>query len=312
MDTVVTGSFAFDYIMRFPGRFTDHILPDKLDSISLSFLVDDMRKVRGGCAPNIAYSLALLGERPRLMAAAGPDASEYKDWLEDNGVDTSLLYICDDCFTASFFVNTDLDQNQIASFYTGAMARASELSLHDAKPKPDVVIVSPNDPLAMHKYAQECRELDIRLIYDPSQQVARIDGEQLSADLVGAEILILNDYEYGILQKKTGLTEEQLLQRVNTIIVTLGEHGSRIVTQDEVIEVPTAVPAVVLEPTGVGDAYRAGLLKGLARGYSWPVIGRIAALAAIYVIEQPGPQPRRYAIAEFVAAIAKILATRQS
>ena len=165
MNIVVTGSFAFDYIMSFPGRFADHILPDKLDSLSLSFLVDDMRKVYGGCAPNIAYSLALLGERPRLMATAGRDAREYRDWLAENGVDTSSLRICDDCFTASFFVTTDLVQNQIASFYTGAMARACDLSLYDvvasADGRPDMVIISPNDPAAMIKYARECRELDI-------------------------------------------------------------------------------------------------------------------------------------------------------
>jgi adenosine kinase len=297
----VTGSVAFDYIMSFPGRFTEHILPDKLDRISLSFLVDDMQRVYGGCAPNIAYSLALLGERPLLMATAGKDAVEYRDWLQANGVDTSQLCICDDCFTASFFVSTDLDQNQIASFYTGAMARACDLSLHALPDKPDIVIISPNDPAAMLKYASECRELDVPYIYDPSQQVARVDGDELLAGLTGAEILIMNDYEYSILQKKTGLSGAQIQERVNTVIVTLGEGGSRIVTKEEELLVPIAKPAAVLEPTGVGDAYRAGLIVGLVRGYGWPVAGRIAALAAAYVIEHPGPQPRPYSMEEFVA-----------
>jgi adenosine kinase len=301
MNIVVTGSFAFDYIMSFPGRFTDHILPDKLDSISLSFLVDDMRKVYGGCGPNIAYSLALLGERPRLMATAGQDAGEYRDWLQEHGVDTSLLRICDDCFTASFFVSTDLDQNQIASFYTGAMARAHELSICDIADKPDIVIISPNDPQAMRKYARECRESGIDYIYDPSQQVARVDGDELEEGLTGAKVLVLNEYEYSILQKKTELNEEQLLERAATIIVTLAEQGSRIVTRDQVHQIPTAKPDAVLEPTGVGDAYRAGLIKGLAYGYPWPVTGRIAALAAAYVIEHPGPQPRPYTLEAFVA-----------
>lgn len=311
MNVVITGSVAFDYIMSFPGHFADHILPDRLEHISLSFLVDDMRKVYGGCAPNIAYSLALLGERPRIMATAGLDGTEYRDWLAQNGVDTSLLRICTDCFTASFFVNTDLDQNQIASFYAGAMARAHELSMRDLvdagapSQKPDLVIISPNDPAAMRKYARECRELDIPYIYDPSQQVARVGGGELLEGLTGARILILNDYEYGILQKKTGLDQEQLLQRVSTIVVTLGERGSQIVTRDEVIEIPIARPDAVLEPTGVGDAYRAGLIKGLLRGYPWPVTGRIAALAAAYVIEHPGPQPRPYTITEFVARYRK-------
>jgi adenosine kinase len=301
MNVVVTGSVAFDYIMSFPGRFTDHILPDKLDSISLSFLVDELHKVYGGCAPNIAYTLALLGERPRIMATAGADGIEYRRWLSENGVDTSLLRICEDCFTASFFVSTDLDQNQIASFYTGAMARARELSFYDVAEKPDMAIISPNDPEAMRKYARECRELGIPYIYDPSQQVARVDGDELTEGLTGAEILILNDYEYSILRKKTGLDERQLLQRTSTIVVTLGDQGSRIVTQDQVHEVPVAKPDVVLEPTGVGDAYRAGLIKGLACGYEWAVAGRIAALAAAYVIEHPGPQPKAYTIEEFRA-----------
>ncbi len=299
MNIVVTGSFAFDYIMHFPGRFTDHLLPDKLDHISLSFLVDDMDRVYGGCAPNIAYSLALLGEQPRLMATAGKDAAEYVQWLADHGVDTSLTCICGDCFTASFFVSTDLDQNQIASFYTGAMARARDLSFYDVTPRPDMTIISPNDPAAMARYARECRQLGIPYIYDPSQQVARVDGQELIEGLTGAHILIMNDYEYSILQKKTGLNQAELLARVPTIIVTLGENGSDIITAQEILHIPAAKPMAVLEPTGVGDAFRAGLIKGLAHGLPWSVTGRIAALAAVYVLEHPGPQPRPYTMQEF-------------
>lgn len=299
MSIVVTGSVAFDYIMSFPGSFADSILPDKLDRISLSFLVDDMVKVYGGCGPNIAYSLALLGERPLLVASAGQDAVEYRDWLADNGVDTSFLQICDDCFTASFFVSTDRDQNQIASFYTGAMARASQLSLHDV-PDPEIAIISPNDPSAMQKYARECRELGIPYIYDPSQQVARVEGDELVDGLTGARILIVNDYEYSILRKKTGLDEAQLLDRIDALVVTLGEQGSRIVAPDGEFLIPVVRPNVVLEPTGVGDAYRAGLLVGLVREFQWPVSGRIAALAAAYVIEHPGPQPLPYTMGAFV------------
>ena len=307
MSIVVTGSFAFDYIMQFPGRFTDHILPDRLERISLSFLVDEMRKVRGGCAPNIAYSLALLGERPRLMATAGQDALEYCDWLAAQGVDVSLLRIYDDLFTASFFVNTDRDQNQIASFYAGAMARASELSFYDlGDDKVQVAIIAPNDPAAMDKYARECRELGIPYIYDPSQQVARVGGEELSDGLTGAYILILNEYEYGILQKKTGLSEDQLLDRVQTVVVTRGEAGSTVLSRRgesgnlQRLDVPAARPRAAYDPTGVGDAYRAGLIKGLVRGYPWQVTGRLASLAAVYVLEHPGPQPQPYTRQEFV------------
>jgi len=307
MSIVVTGSFAFDYIMQFPGCFTDHILPDQLEKISLSFLVDELRKVRGGCAPNIAYSLALLGERPRLMATAGQDALDYRDWLTAHGVDTSLLRICDDLFTASFFVSTDRDQNQIATFYTGAMACARDLSFYDlGDDKIKVAIISPNDPLAMDRYARECRELGIPYIYDPSQQVARVCGEELAEGLTGAYILILNEYEYNILQKKTGLNERQLLERVNSIVVTKGEDGSTILSREsetgkvQRLEVPVATPRAAYDPTGVGDAYRAGLIKGLVRGYPWPVTGRLASLAAVYVLEHPGPQPQPYTLQEFV------------
>jgi len=307
MSIVVTGSFAFDYIMQFPGRFTDHILPDQLEKISLSFLVDEMKRVRGGCAPNIAYSLALLGERPRLMATAGHDALEYRDWLAAHGVDTFLLRIYDDVFTASFFVNTDRDQNQIASFYTGAMARAHELSFYDiGDDEVEVAIISPNDPAAMDKYARECRELGIPYIYDPSQQVARVEGDELTAGLTGAHILILNEYEYNILQKKTGLDKARLLERVKTIIVTRGEEGSTILNRgtesDDVqrLDVPVATPRATYDPTGVGDAYRAGLMKGFVRGYPWQVTGRLASLAAVYVLEHSGPQPQPYTRQEFV------------
>jgi adenosine kinase len=307
MSIVVTGSFAFDYIMQFPGRFTDHILPDQLGKISLSFLVDEMQKVRGGCGPNIAYSLALLGERPRLMATAGQDAHEYCDWLAARGVDISLLRVYDDVFTASFFVNTDRDQNQIASFYAGAMARARELSFYDLDDNEvDMAIISPNDPAAMDKYAHECRELGIPYIYDPSQQVVRVEGDELIEGLTGAHILILNAYEYNVLHKKTGLNEGQLLDRVKKIIVTKGEEGSVILSREtetgdvQRLDVPAATPRATYDPTGVGDAYRAGVLKGLVRGYPWEVTGRLASLAAVYVLEHPGPQPQPYTRREFV------------
>ncbi|MDY7041844.1 MAG: carbohydrate kinase family protein, partial [Chloroflexota bacterium] len=273
-----------------------------------SSMVDEMRKVRGGCAPNIAYTLALLGERPRLMATAGCDAGDYRDWLVARGVDTSLLRIYDDCFTASFFVNTDLDQNQIASFYTGAMARARELSFHALHTEDvEIAIIAPNDPQAMRQYARECRELGIPYIYDPSQQVARVGGEELIEGLTGARILIVNEYEYGILRKKTGLSEAQIMERVPTIIVTKGERGSTIITTEnetcgvQVFDIPPAKVPDALDPTGVGDAYRAGLIKGLVRGYPWPVTGRVASVAAAYVLEHPGPQPKPYTRERFTA-----------
>ncbi|HWC64674.1 MAG TPA: PfkB family carbohydrate kinase [Thermoanaerobaculia bacterium] len=297
---VVTGSVAYDYLMTFPGRFLEHFLPDRLNRISVSFLVDEMRRVRGGCAPNIAYGLAQFGERPRIVASAGRDAADYREWLREQGIDVSGLRIHDDVFTASFFVSTDRDQNQIASFYTGAMGRAGELPLLDGGPPPAWVIVSPNDPEAMVRYPRECREAGVPFLYDPSQQVARLSGEQLAAGLEDAAALICNDYEFGIVMQKTGMSEEGLLGEVGVLIVTHGPDGSTIRTRDDRHEIPPArVRGEAVDPTGVGDAYRGALLKGMLRGYPWDISGRVASVAAVYCLESLGPQPPRFSPDDF-------------
>jgi len=307
MNVVVTGSIAYDYLMSFPGRFAEHILPDQIEHLSVSFLVEEMRRQRGGCAANIAYNLALLGERPRVMGAAGQDFGEYRVWLEQHGVDTALIRTEPDLFTASFFVSTDRDGNQIASFYTGAMARARELSLHDLdEDQVDMVAISPNDPEAMVKYAAECAELGLPYLYDPSQQIVRLSGDDLRAGLEGCDLLVVNEYEFGMLQEKTGLSEEQIHKSpARACVVTLGADGSRIWAGDAVHDVPIAPPERVDDPTGVGDAFRAGLIKGLALGLSWDLAGRTGALAAAYTLEQPGPQSQRYTPAQFVARFRK-------
>ena len=210
MRIIVTGSIAYDYLMSFPGSFSEHLLPDHLKRVSLSFLVDSMDKRRGGCAPNIAYTLALLGERPMLMGTAGQDFDEYRQWLDAAGIDTSLVRQVPGKFTASFFCSTDRDGNQIASFYTGAMAHAAELTFAAAGGC-DLAIISPNDPTAMVEYARECQALDIPYIYDPSQQVARMGGDDIKAGVVGAHIVIGNDYEFAIIREKTGLDEAAML-----------------------------------------------------------------------------------------------------
>lgn len=303
---VVTGSVAFDYLMTFPGRFVEHLIPDRMSRLSVSFLVDEMRRVPGGCAPNIAYGLALLGEKPALFATAGKDAAEYRDRLGREGIDVSGLALQEDLFTASFFVSTDADQNQLASFYTGAMARARELSLK-ALPFPGpvaLVIISPNDPVAMARYAEECRGLKLPFLYDPSQQVARLTGDDLLMGLSGAWALVLNDYEFGILTEKTGLSSEEIEARVPVSIITHGSEGSTISVSAEAgrarHEIPPArLEKEALDPTGVGDAYRAGVIRGVRAGLPWPVAGRIGSTAAILCLEAQGPQPARYSALEF-------------
>ncbi len=300
MRIVVTGSIAIDYIMSFPGRFRDYIIADT-DKVSLSFLVDEMHRVRGGTAANIAYSLALLGEHPLMMATAGEDFGDYRRFLEAHGVDTSAVKSIPGLYTASFFVNTDIEQNQIATFYAGAMARAGELSFHDLPQRPDWAIIAPNAPEAMANYPRECRELGIHYIYDPSQQIARMDAETLRDGLHKADILIVNDYEYALLKKKTGLDDLTLRSEVKeAVVVTRGPDGSTIWAEGRRWDLPIAPPKAEVDPTGVGDAYRAGLLKGLALGLPWPICGRIGALAAAYVIEKPGPQSHTYTMDEFV------------
>ncbi len=307
MNVIVTGSIAYDYLMRFPGRFAEHILPDQLHRLSVSFLVDDMRRQRGGCAANIAFNLALLGERPRLMGTVGQDFAEYRAWLEQRGVDTSLVRDEPDLFTASFFVSTDDDGNQIANFYTGAMARARDLSLHDLAEQEaetsaiDLVVISPNDPSAMVKYAAECQALGIPYLYDPSQQIVRLSGEELRAGVEGSAILVVNEYEFEMLREKTCMTSEELHSAPSlACIVTRGQAGSRIWTQKGVHDIPPAPPIHVNDPTGVGDAYRAGLIKGMGLNLPWNLIGRLGSIASTYTLEQPGPQNHSYTLADFV------------
>lgn len=299
MKIIVTGSIAYDYLMSFPGSFSEHILPEHMARVSLSFLVDSMEKRRGGCAPNIAYTLALLGERPALMATAGQDFTDYRQWLESIGVDTQLTKIIDHKFTASFFCSTDQHNNQIASFYTGAMADAKDLSFKALGEKPDLVIISPNDPQAMIQYAQECRELGIRFIYDPGQQVARSNGEELRAGIIGANVLICNDYELEVIRQKTGLTEADVLYQSEAVIVTKGEKGSTILTQDHRIDVPAVPEDKIVDPTGVGDAFRGGLLKGLAIQADWETCGRLGSVAATYALECVGGQSHTYSWEQF-------------
>ena len=300
MNIIVTGSIAYDYLMSFPGRFTEHFMPEHVSRVSLSFLVDSMDKRRGGCGPNIAYTLALLGERPRLMASAGQDFADYREWLEAAGIDTSLVRDVPGKFTASFFCSTDEENNQIASFYTGAMANAAELSFRTAGPC-DLAIISPNDPEAMVQYAEECSTVGLRYIWDPGQQCARMDGPQLRDGLEGAEIVICNDYEFELIRQKTGMGEADVLGVAKALIITRGEHGSSVLTSDGRIDVAAVPPDRIVDPTGVGDAFRGGLMKGLAMGRPLAQSARLGSVAATWALEHLGGQSHAYTWPEFVA-----------
>jgi adenosine kinase len=300
---VVTGSLAYDYIMDFPGHFKDHILQDRAHMLSVSFLVDSMRQMRGGVAGNIAYSLALLGERPLVVASAGRDFGEYRAWIERQGVDTSGITEIEDEFTASCFITTDKADNQIVAFYPGAMTHAKNLSLLElGLGADDLVVISPTDPEAMTSYADECRQLGVPFLFDPGKQTPRLSGEQILAGLTGAAVLIGNDYEFAMMAQKTGWTEAELISAAPLTVVTRGEQGSTIYsteTDGRGLEIPSAPVTGVVDPTGAGDAYLAGLVFGLARRFPLEVVGRIAALAAAYVVEQQGCQEHHYTPTEF-------------
>ena len=300
MSIIVTGSIAYDYLMSFPGKFTEHFLPEHMNRVSLSFLVDSMDKRRGGCAPNIAYTLALLGERPRLLATAGQDFGEYRQWLEAAGVDTSLVKVVEGKFTASFFCSTDQESNQIASFYTGAMANAAELSFRTVKDC-RLVIISPNDPAAMVQYAEECRTLGLPFIWDPGQQCARMSGEELKEGIEGAALVICNDYEFELIRQKTGLDEMAVLERAGALVITRGENGCSIIELSGRSEVPAVPPHKIVDPTGVGDAFRAGFMKGMGQDASYVVCAQLGTVAATYALEHLGGQSHAYTWDEFTA-----------
>jgi adenosine kinase len=302
MKLIVTGSIAFDYLMSFPGKFTEHFLPEHMHRLSLSFLVDTMDKRRGGCGPNIAYTIALLGERPYLMATAGQDFADSKAWMDAVNIDTSLVKVVDGKFCASFFCSTDQHENQIASFYTGAMANAGELSMRTVPGIKDaLVIISPNDPGGMVQYAEECAAMGVKYIWDPGQQCARMEGSQLAAGVTGAFMVIVNDYELELLRQKTGMSEFDILKHAPVLIVTKGENGCSIYTKQGTEDVPAVPPHRIEDPTGVGDAFRGGFMKGLASGAPYVVCARLGSVAATYALEHLGGTSHAYTWKEFTA-----------
>lgn len=310
MRIVVTGSLAYDYIMNFPGLFTDHILPEKAHVISVSFLVDSMRRMRGGVAGNIAYNLALLGANPLLVGAVGHDFREYEALLSARGVDTSGLLAVDDEFTASCFINTDQANNQIVAFYTGAMSHARSISLHGrGLGASDLVLISASDPESMYRFTVECQELGVPYVFDAGKQTPRLQPEHIRSGVAGAHMLIGNDYEFGMMAKAVSMSEQELIASVPMCVITRGKEGSTIYTSaanGQGITIPIVPIEDLRDPTGAGDAYLAGLVFGLSRDLPLETTGRIAALAAAYAIEMQGCQEHSYTPAEFAARYAQV------
>lgn len=301
MKVVLTGSIANDYLMTFPGKFRDYILVDQLDRISLSFLVDSLEVRRGGIAANIAYTLALLKERPQVMAAVGSDFEDYGAFLKSAGVDLSAVRTFPDVLTASFFVNTDETNAQIASFFTGAMSRARLLSFKDLSDQPDLAMISANDPDGMQRYVQECREMGIPYFYDPSQQTVRSEAGPLREGLEACKALFVNDYEFSLIQEKTGVPKERIVDGSDFVVVTRGEHGADIFASSGDIHIPAVEPDQITDPTGVGDAFRAGFLKGYLNSLSLERCGQLGSVAAAYCLENKGTQGHHFEVGDFVA-----------
>ena len=294
MSVVCTGSIAYDYILSFKGRFKDHILADKTHILNLSFLVDDLRKHRGGVAGNYAYNLSLLGYPASVLATAGSDAAEYRDWLVGLGIDCQGLRLLDGEITATGFTTTDLDDNQLTGYYGGAMGRAAMLGLDDATPGAEALIVGPNDPAAMIRLVKESRDRGLRFVFDPAHQLPRLAPEDVAEGARGAWILIGNDYELELIMQRTGHSMDTLVEMAEMVVTTLGRDGSRIATRKVVVDIPPAPAVIESDPTGAGDAYRAGLVAGLLRGLVLEQAGRVASLAATYAIERVGTVEHSY------------------
>ena len=304
MKIAVTGSIATDHLMHFPGRFSGQLIAEKLDKVSLSFLVDDLVLRRGGIAANICYGMAQLGLSPILVGAVGADFDDYRAHLKSFGVDCDSVYVSDTAHTARFVCTTDEDMCQIASFYAGAMAEAGNIALAPIVERTrglDLVLVSANDPAAMLRHSAECRELGLRFAADPSQQLARLDGEGVRQLITGAEFLLTNEYEKELLESKTGLSDAEVLDFVRVRVTTLGKDGVEITGRGmETIHVPVAREIKAYDPTGVGDGFRAGFFSALSWGLPLRRAAEIGSLMATLVLETVGTQEYTVSREDFV------------
>lgn len=294
MRILVTGSIATDHLMTFPGRFTDSLVSEQLKSVSLSFLADDLQVRRGGVAGNICFGMGGLGLRPILVGAAGADFPDYRSWLERHGVECKFVHISEVHHTARFVCTTDRDHNQIATFYTGAMSEARDIELAPIVEEiggVDLVVIGANDPDAMLRHTDECRYRGYPFAADPSQQLARMEGPEIRRLVDGADLLLTNEYEAALTERKTGWSHDEVLNRVRTRVTTLGPKGVRIDSAGQpVIEVPVPPEKARLDPTGVGDAFRSGFLSGISWGLSPERAAQVGSMVATLVIETVGTQ----------------------
>lgn len=289
MQTLICGSLAFDTIMVFQDQFKNHILPDQIHKLSVAFFVPEMRKEFGGTAGNIAYNLKLLEGEPLIMATVGEDFSTYQNWLEKHQLSNKHIKTIPDSFTAQAFITTDLDDNQITAFHPGAMQASHLNSVNDCE---DIAlaIIAPDGRDGMFQHARECHEANIPFMFDPGQGLPMFNGEELMHFIEMANYLAVNDYEAQVLQEKTGVSLTQLAEKVDALIVTLGGEGSNIYADGQRYEIPSVKPAAIVDPTGCGDAYRAGLLYGIVRKWDWITCGRLAATMGAIKIASRGGQ----------------------
>jgi adenosine kinase len=289
MSALICGSFAYDNIMVFPDYFKNHILPDKVHMINVSFMVPEMRREFGGCAGNIAYNLKLLDGDALPMGTVGKDFDPYARWMDDNGINRQHVTVIDDAFTAQAFITTDMDDNQITAFHPGSMSFSHLNKISDV----DVVsigIISPDGREGMIEHANQFAEANIPFIFDPSQGLPMFNGDELTRFIDQASWLTVNDYEWQLIQERTGLSPNEVADRVEALIITRGGEGSYIYTKEKRLEIPVAKSEIIKDPTGCGDAYRAGLLYGLMNSMDWETTGRLASLMGMINIEENGTQ----------------------
>ncbi len=296
---MICGSVAYDTILVFPDRFQTHILPDKIHILNVAFLVPEMRRVFGGCAANIAYTLRLLGDAGLPMATVGHDFGPYRERFEAEGISLEYVKVVPEAFTAQAFITTDLDNNQIIAFHPGAMQYAHRTPVSAAGAGIAIGIVAPDGRQAMIEHAAQFFAAGIPFIFDPGQGLPMFGGEELRAFIEQATWVAVNDYEWGLLSQKTGWSATEIAARVEGLIVTRGGDGSSIHTKGRTYEIPAVAAGRIVDPTGCGDAYRAGLIHGLLHGLDWETTGRMASLLGSIKIESHGPQNHRFTLAEF-------------